>query len=342
MYDTWFWHTKLYLQKQIWTAMIHLCAPGSPLDASQHGAMDHGTPDGDRPTMRNLESQTTIPLGHVNDEDVDGILAIKYDQPLWRCLFENNPEKEVEVDSLVPPTGHWLETRWKKGDVETLDPPMTEACHTALKLKEILDEKERLSKVQEKKRAVELSKIDNACDAMVSQQFAKVKSMDVADPEKSPLFKVNKKNILVWKANKYQIVEKAFQCETHLHSMIEHAFSIWEETNLREPEVGVDPDLFGELAAIMQESEPHGNVSWPKFQQVQLESRRVWYVTWPSHGMLSLVKPHPRLPSMMMAWAIACLSTWRLWPTKGLRLDTHPMFFSTKITLVKLKEYIDL
>ena len=252
-----------------------LVCPGSPLDASQHGAMDHGTPDGDRPTMRALESQTTIPLGHVNDDDLDGIMSFKYDQPLWRCLFENNPEKQVEVDSLVPPTGHWLETRWKKGDVETFDPPMAELCHTALKLKEDLDEKERLSKVHEKKRAVELSKIDNACDAMVSQQFAKVKSMDVADPEKSPLFKVNKKNILVWKANKYQIVEKAFQCvadeyrraedsvRTHLHSMIEHAFSIWEETNLHEPEVGVDPDLFGELAAIMQESEPHGTVSWP-------------------------------------------------------------------------------
>lgn len=81
-----------------------LVCPGSPLDASQHGAMDHGTPDGARPTMRNLESQTTIPFGHVNEDDVDGILAAKYDQPLWRCLFENNPEKEVEVDSLVPPT----------------------------------------------------------------------------------------------------------------------------------------------------------------------------------------------------------------------------------------------
>ena len=38
--------------------------------------------------------------------------------------------------------------------------------------------------------------------------------------------------------------------------MIEMAYETWMETNFNTPHVGVDPELLGELEAIMQEGSP--------------------------------------------------------------------------------------
>ena len=36
--------------------------------------------------------------------------------------------------------------------------------------------------------------------------------------------------------------------------MIETAYAVWSESVYAEPDVGVDPELFGELEAIMESS----------------------------------------------------------------------------------------
>ena len=105
---------------------------------------------------------------------------------------------------------------------------------------------------------------------MIDLQLKKVKELGgLTDPEQSPLFRVNKENILVWKSNKNQLVEKAYQCVVddwkrsddavtdHIRDMIENAFSTWETHSQNDPVPGVDPELFGELEAILESQSTH-------------------------------------------------------------------------------------
>ena len=75
---------------------------------------------------------------------------------------------------------------------------------------------------------------------------------------------MNKNNILVWKGNKKQVLDKAFLCVVdelrmaekdlakHIEHMIESAYAVWADHMNMAPDVGIDPELFGELEAIMQ------------------------------------------------------------------------------------------
>eukprot|EP00435_Cladocopium_sp_Y103_P040323 s1097_g10.t5 len=223
-------------------------------------------PSGDdgRPSLRNLETQTTIPLGHVDDGELDDAMSAKYNKPLWRCLFESLEGKEIEIDRLVKPTSIWLDIRNDRGDIDVMDPEMAGACCKAVDFKTMLCKKELELKGIEQDHQVARTKIDAAADAMIQQQKKKVEGMGTTDVENSPLFQVNKNNIVVWKGNKYQVLEKAYQCavdevrraqkdlEKHVEYMIESAYAKWANHMQMEPDVGIDPELFGELEAIMQ------------------------------------------------------------------------------------------
>ena len=215
--------------------------------------------------LRSLETQTTIPLGHVDETGLDEAIRAKYDQPLWQCLFADNPNKEVEVESLITPTCAWLDARQDQNDIERVDPEMKLAFEKAMDLKQVSVDKEAEMNRQNDERTKSLAKIAAAADLMIQQQLMKVKDLGCeGPPEESPLFQVNKNNIDVWRANKGQIVEKGYQCavdasraadeamKEHIRCMVETAFDDWVFRNKMTPEVGVDPDLFGELEAIME------------------------------------------------------------------------------------------
>ena len=198
--------------------------------------------------------------------DVDAAMDEQYNKPLWRCLFESLPGREVALDKLVKPTCIWLDIRQEKGDVSKVDPTMQELCFKAVTIKELIHQKEIAVKTKEREHNLALAKINSAVDAMIAQQRQKVEAMGSTNVEESPLYQVNKKNIMVWKGNKVQVLEKAFQCvmdefhraedllHKHVESMIENAYSSWAEHMHMEPDVGIDPDLFGELEAIMETS----------------------------------------------------------------------------------------
>ncbi|CAL1168542.1 unnamed protein product, partial [Cladocopium goreaui] len=238
-----------------------------PADASVNGSPSPSDPtvDGQKP-LRHLETQTTIPLGHVDDMEVDAAMDEQYNKPLWRCLFESLPGREVALDKLVKPTCIWLDIRQENGDVSKVDPTMQELCFKAVTIKELIHQKETAVKTKEREHNLALAKINSAVDAMTAQQRQKVEAMGSTNVEESPLFQVNKKNIMVWKGNKVQVLEKAFQCvmdefhraedllHKHVEKMIENAYSSWAEHMHMEPDVGIDPDLFGELEAIMETS----------------------------------------------------------------------------------------
>ena len=232
-----------------------------------------GDEPGVKPALRNLETQTTIPLGHVDSPDIDAALDLKYNQPLFKCLFDTVGDSEVDIEKLILPTYHWLDTRVDRMDIDKVDPSMRRACAQAVVLKDLTTVKATLVKEKEQERAMALAKIDTAADAMIAQQRDKVEKMGTTNVDESPLFKVNKNNIIVWKGRKTQLLDKAFQCvmdesaaaendlRQHVLSMIESAYAKWSEHFYAEPDVGVDPELFGELEALM-ESSPRA--SWLK------------------------------------------------------------------------------
>lgn len=222
--------------------------------------------DGERGSLRNLESQTTIPLGHVDPSELEGAMDLKYNQPLFRCLFDGRTEKEIDIDQLLAPIGHWLDVRLDKGDISTVDPSLKEALEKAVKLKDLASEKEVLLNEKEREYNKSLMKINATADAMISQQREKVLKMGSSNVDESPLFKVNKNNVVVWKGHKIQLLDKAFQCvrdestiadsdfKDHLYAMIEMAYATWMDHAQNDPDAGVDPELLGELEAIMESS----------------------------------------------------------------------------------------
>ena len=242
--------------------------------------------DENRPQYRNLESQTTIPFGHVDEQDLNGAMECKYNQPLWKCLFVNQLGDEVDVESLLAPTAHWFDCRLNRKDIATIDPDFEKDCEKALELRQCSDEKCDLVAANERKREREVSKIDAAVEAMVAMQIKKVQETSTGPVEESPLFKVNKKNIDVWRENKIQVLDKAHECvignaqqaddamRDFVESMLMKAYEIWKlkqketstTTTASPPEV--DPDLFGELESILES--PEHDVTWFNYVLIYL------------------------------------------------------------------------
>ena len=48
-------------------------------------------------------------------------------------------------------------------------------------------------------------------------------------------------------------------CTDQIRAMVELAFSVWEKRNFSEPSPGVDPELFGELEAILESQSTHSS-----------------------------------------------------------------------------------
>ena len=196
--------------------------------------------------------------------EVDAAMDEQYSKPLWRTLFESLPGREVALDQLVKPTCIWLDVRQEKGDIDSVDPAMKELCFKAVTIKELVSQKEAQLKTKEREYNLAISKIDGAVNFMENRQLQQVKAQ--GSSEDSPLYQVNRRNNQVWRANKVQVHDKAFQCFTdelrsaeqllhkHVECMIENAYSIWAEHMHMKPDVGIDPELFGELEAIMETS----------------------------------------------------------------------------------------
>ena len=155
---------------------------------------------------------------------------------------------------------------WTGGDISTIDPSLKLACDEAVRLKDLASEKAALLNEKEREYKKALAKIEATADAMITQQRDKVLKMGSSNVDESPLFKVNKNNIVVWKGHKVQLLEKTFQCfrdestnadqnlKNHVYSMIETAYATWMDHAQHQPDAGVDPELLGELEALMESS----------------------------------------------------------------------------------------
>ena len=92
----------------------------------------------DQTKLRTLETLTTIPLGHVDEKELETAMDAKYDQPLFKCLFDSLVDlKEVDIEQLVLPASYWLDARSDYSDIDTIDPKMKVACEKAVDLKTI-------------------------------------------------------------------------------------------------------------------------------------------------------------------------------------------------------------
>ena len=219
-----------------------------------------------QPALRNLHTQTTIPFGCVDEADVDNALSEKYSQPLWQCLFADSTVSEVEVESLVHPTACWADFRIAKGDMIPVEPEMVEPLNRMKDLKQkATDAAVALSKQSAEHESL-LAKIEFAADAMLKQQFARVKEMGCTTPHESPLFKTNKKNIEVWEKEKKDVCEKTLRVAKddvkttelnvveHLRTMVEIAYSCWLAKLKDDPMLAAEPDLLKELESVIQSS----------------------------------------------------------------------------------------
>ena len=213
--------------------------------------------------LRHLETLTTIPLGHVGEHEIETALEFKYDQPLWKCLYDPQvPGFDVEVDSLLSPTYHWLETRMNQNDIKIIDPEMEEMFDIAWRIEDELKKTCELVNEKETERNNAVSKVTLAAEAILAKQVK-----DMAGSEHTALFKAKKDNIETWKNSKIEIAQKSFQCvvdarytvgekfKEHCRQMIETAFKTWDSHN-NDGATGadIDPELYRELEVIMENS----------------------------------------------------------------------------------------
>ena len=231
--------------------------------------------------LRNLETQTTLPFGQVDDQDLTGALESKFNQPLCACLFADLNGEEVKVDELLRPAAHWIDTRLEQGDIQEVDQDFAEACVLARDLKQASLKHDQLRSDNEKQRERDIAKIEAAADAMVAMQKKRLGELGPGPVEDTPVFKTNLQNIMVWKNNKIQVLDKAHQClvancrkadddmTIFVEGVIQKAHEKWLARMRMEssPELDLDPALLGELEAIMETSESH-KVTWLKHMKL--------------------------------------------------------------------------
>ena len=201
-------------------------------------------------------------------------MEAKYNQPLWKTLFLNLPGQEVDIEALMKPAAHWLDCRLTNGDVNAIDPSMEPECQKARELQDLSRHTEQLVKDNDKTYASEAAKVSAAAEAMIAMQVQRIQEFSTVPVEDSPIFKVNKQNIEVWKANKMQVLDKAHQCLVndsvnadnamtgHVQHVIEKAYETWLQHSSEHPTVGVDPALMGELEAIMETTVTAEDAPW--------------------------------------------------------------------------------
>lgn len=220
-----------------------------------------GENDEHRPQLRNLETLTTLGLGHVDDREAQRAVDAKYDVPLWQSLFDGLEGEHVTTQSLLKPTSFWVDTRIEKGDIDTIDPGMKEAVDIAEKMIHELEVQGGGIEQSTLKKDAQICKIIATADAMIETQRKQCS-------ENSDRFRVNHANVMQWKQNKIELLNKAHQCavdercalqeklDNHLESMVTAAYEIWTKQNNINPCVTevdcYDTDLMQELESIME------------------------------------------------------------------------------------------
>ena len=167
--------------------------PASPLQPAEDGGGK----------IRSLATATTIPLGHVSNDELDAALAEIYDKELWKVLFLGHTHEtdEIRMSSLFGPLNHWCARRKEVGDIDTMDPTLSE------KYSKVLDAahefEEHGSHVHDSAKALSDTegKLDAASTAMLLRQ-EKLVGKDSAH------YQVHVRNINVWKEQKLDVAKK--------------------------------------------------------------------------------------------------------------------------------------
>lgn len=167
--------------------------------------------DGAKQHPRRIQTMTTMPLGAVDESDVDAALAESYDKPLWKALFLDTPDDgHDDPEHFRVPTGHWLDRRHDLRDISTVDPSMEECYSKFYDLKMQLSRAEQKVMDKETEMKINVNKLDVAVQTMVARQRSLMASSGNECPDDTPLFKVHKQNIEAWRKNKIDVINQAF------------------------------------------------------------------------------------------------------------------------------------
>ena len=167
--------------------------------------------DGGKQHPRRIQTVTTLPLGAVDESEVDTALVESYDKPLWKVLFVDTPDdNHSDPEHFRVPTGHWLDRRHDLRDISTVDPSMEESyCKFYnLRVRHSQAEQQVMEKETELKTAV--NKLDVAAASMLGRQRSLIASSGNECPDDTPLFKVHQQNIEAWRKSKIDVMNQAF------------------------------------------------------------------------------------------------------------------------------------
>ena len=167
--------------------------------------------DGVKQHPRRIQTLTTLPLGAVDESDVDAALADSYDKPLWKVLFLDTPDDgHSDPEHFRVPTGHWLDRRHELRDISKVDPSMEESYSKIYDLKNQLNKAELKVNDQDTEMKIAMNKLDVAAETMLGRQRSIIASSGNVCPDDTPLFKVHKQNIEAWRKNKMDVMNQAF------------------------------------------------------------------------------------------------------------------------------------
>ena len=151
--------------------------------------------------IRSLASMTTVPLGHVNSDELDSALADSYDKELWKVLFVGHDSDEVRVSSLLGPLSHWCSRRKDIGDINKMDTTMSEHYHQVLDATQEFEKQGSNAHDSAKAFHDTQGKLDAAALAMLNRQ-EKLVGKDSAH------YQVHVRNINAWKEQKLDVAKK--------------------------------------------------------------------------------------------------------------------------------------
>lgn len=221
--------------------------------------------------LRNLMTMTTIPLGHVDESDMDRALHDAYDKPLWKVLFEHKTfeNDEVQLKTLFGPTGHWVEQRRTAGDIGTVDPD----CELSLKAVVAIQQELVTAVAKQTESDQELMtfkrKLEGAAAAMLDLQLQRIGN------KTSDLYKTHEKNIEVWKSQKLDVHLKAHlvlsdevsrlnhSLDDALVELIERAHATFMAQKTCPDGDAVHAELLSELEAVLAIPDPKARVDQP-------------------------------------------------------------------------------
>lgn len=208
-------------------------------------------------------TQTTLPFGHMDSQDVDDALE-QYNQPLWKCLdFNQDWTDATDTEVLARPTNHWVDQRIEKGDIRLVDPSMECAYMKVVDLRVQVKRSECELQGKRDVKENEAMKISVAAAAMLKRQVQKLKGMGKGSSgEETDLHKATMRNIREWQKNKEEVLDKAFEILLAEHGVLLRSLGCAVDElmaaahmmyleNQGQTDPTVDPDLLRELETIV-------------------------------------------------------------------------------------------